>query len=67
MKYSINYYKGCRYLNKTDEIMIDYFEKDTALLKFVKKYDAPRIVVNCTQISEEDLLGSIRFRRIASL
>ena len=66
MKYSINYYKGCRYLNKTDEIMIDYSEKDTALLKFVKKYDAPRIVVNCTQISEEDLLGSIDLFKVAS-
>ena len=59
MKYAINYYMGCPILDKADEIIIQYYEKDPELIHFVEKYpDTTRIIIDvCNLGSRADNLA----------
>ena len=65
MKYSIRYYKGCRMLDKADEISIVYTERDPQLLKFIKKHKNARVVADCTTLDTETILDSIDIFKLA--
>ena len=60
MRYAIRYYRGCRVLDKANEIIIKYDKVDSALLNFVQKWKPnQRIVLDVTELDDEDILKSI--------
>lgn len=53
MKYSIKFYKGCRTLERADEIIIKYDKKSAGLLDFVQKWNEDqRIIVDITELED---------------
>ena len=51
MKFAIKFYRGCRTLQKADEIIIRYNEKSASLIDFVQKWEEhQRIIVDITEL-----------------
>ena len=45
MKYAIRFYRGCRVLDKADEIIIKYTETEPELIKFVQSYKSTQRII----------------------
>lgn len=53
MQYAINFYQGCRVLDKADEIIIKYPKKNPELLHFIKKLKPEqRLIVNILDLDD---------------
>ena len=51
MKFAIKFYRGCRTLQKADEIIIRYNEKSASLIDFVQKWEEhQRIIIDITEL-----------------
>lgn len=53
MKYAIRYYVSNPLLNKADEVMIKYTEKDPELIRFVQEYREDQVIV--AQVADHDI------------
>lgn len=52
MKYSIRFYRGCRILDKVDEIIVKYKKADPELIDFIKEHPQQKIVADITDLPE---------------
>lgn len=52
MKYCLDYHKGCRYINKCDQINFTYTKRDMALMGFLQEHAHQRVNVIILNINE---------------
>lgn len=55
MKFAIKYYKGCRVLDKADEVIIKYYERSANLINFAENLPKEqRLIVNIVELENID-------------
>ena len=60
MKYAIKYYRGCEILDKADELIIKYTERNGNLIHFAQKIpQKQRLIVNISGLTEEEIQSSM--------
>lgn len=66
MKYAIRFYRGCRILNKADEIIIKYESTEPDLVRYVGSLpQEQRLIVNITNLPIEQEENSLKIFEVA--